>query len=237
MTQDCLNSPSTADVSKRLPKGIHVIGTEKLSDPSVEGISRRKRIKKKEDPSTNPTSWSYIFILHMAAKGLEKWLEDFNANEKNEHKQPYFIHKTFRYSYKDEERQQGVKKTLEQSVSGLVFLQGTVNDLQEFLKKCFPQYHLVNDRCLERPASIKDSIMQPFMNVMKTHPEQVTFLRDSFEKFAKDHVKLRVLTGPFKDYEGYIVRIDRDRQLVFNFGSYAVAIRGVHKEDFEVVEE
>ena len=237
MTQDCLNSPSTADVSKRLPKGIHVIGAEKLSDPSVEGISRRKRIKKKEDPSTEPTSWSYLFILHMAAKGLEKWLEDFNADEKNKTKQPYFIHKTFRYSYKDEERQQGVKKTLEQSVSGLVFLQGTVNDLQEFLADHFPQYHLVKDRCQDRPASIKDSIMQPFMNVMKTHPEQVTFLRDPFEKFAKDHVKLRVLTGPFKDYEGYIVRIDRDRQLVFDFGGYAVAIRGVHKEDFEVVEE
>ena len=236
MTQDCLDSPSTADVSKRLPKGIHVIGAEKLSDPSVEGMSPRKRTEKKEDPSTDPTSWSYLFILHMAAKGLEKRLEEFNADKKNT-KQPYFIHKTFRYTYKDKERQQGVKKTLEQSVSGLVFLQGTVDSLQEFLKEHFPQYHLVNDRSLGRPASIKDSVMQPFMNVMKTHPEQVTFLRDDFEKFAKDHVKLRVLTGSFKDYEGYIVRIDRDRQLVFNFGGYAVAIRGVHKEDFEVVEE
>lgn len=233
MTQDCLDSPSTADVSKRLPKGIHVIGAEKLSDPSVEGMSRRKRTEKKEDPSTDPTSWSYLFILHMAVKGLEKRLKDFNADET---KQPFFIHKTFRYSYKDKEREQGVKKTLEQSVSGLVFLQGTVKSLQEFLKSHFPQYHLVNDRSLGRPASIKDSVMQPFMNVMKTHPEQVKFLRDDFEKFAKDHVKLRVLTGPFKGYEGYIVRIDRDRQLVFNFGGYAVAIRGVHKEDFEVVE-
>ena len=110
MTQDCLNSPSTADVSKHLPKGIHVIGAERLSDPSVEGMSRPKRIRKKEDPSTDPTSWSYIFILHMAAKGLEKWLEKFNADEKNT-KQPFFIHKTLHYSYKDEERQQGVKKT------------------------------------------------------------------------------------------------------------------------------
>ena len=198
-------------------------------------MSLRKRTEKMADPSTDPTSWSYLFILHMAAKGLEKWLEDYNA--RGEIRQPFFIHKTFRYSYKDEERQQGVKKTLEQSVSGLVFLQGTVKGLQEFLKNYFPQYHLVNDRCSGRPASIKDSVMQPFMNVMKTHPEQVTFLHDSFETFAKDHVRLRVLTGPFKDYEGYIVRIDRDRQLVFNFGGYAVAIRGVHKEDFAVVEE
>ena len=69
-------------------------------------------------------------------------------------------------------------------------LQGTVKDLQEFLADYFPQFHLVKDRSLGRPASIKDSIMQPFMNVMTTHPEQVTFLRDDFEKFAKDHVKL-----------------------------------------------
>ena len=238
MTQDCLNSPSTADASQCLPKGIHVIGAEKLSDPSVEGISRRKRIERKKDPSTDPTSWSYLFILHTAVKRVEGWLEAYNAKAENKDKpQRYFIHKTLRYSYKDEERQRGVKKTWEQSISGLVFLQGTVKDLQDFLKVNFPQYHLVNDRSLRRPASIRDSIMRPFMNVMKAHPEQVTFLRDTFEKFAKDHVKLRVLTGPFKDYEGYIVRIDRDRQLVFDFGGLAVAIRGVHKEDFEVVEE
>jgi transcription antitermination factor NusG len=54
--------------------------------------------------------------------------------------------------------------------------------------------------------------------------------------FAKDHVKLRVLTGPFKDYEGYIIRIDRNRQLVFDFAGRAVALRGVHQEDFEVAE-
>ena len=129
MTQDCLDSPSTADVSKRLPKGIHVIGAERLSDPSVEGIPRRKRIKKKEDPSTDPTSWSYLFIFHMAAKGMEKWLEKFNADEKNT-KQPYFIHKTLRYSYKDEEKQQGVKKTLEQSVNRNVIMQCTLKEQQ-----------------------------------------------------------------------------------------------------------
>lgn len=77
--------------------------------------------------------------------------------------------------------------------------------------------------------------MQPFMNVMKAHPERVTFLRDPFEKFVEGRVKLRVLTGPFKGYEGYIIRIDRDRQLVFDFGGYAVAISGVHQEDFEEV--
>ena len=39
MTQDCLNSPSTADVSKCLPKGIHVTGADDKSDPAIEGMS------------------------------------------------------------------------------------------------------------------------------------------------------------------------------------------------------
>ena len=51
------------------------------------------------------------------------------------------------------------------------------------------------------------------------------------------NIKLRVKTGIFKGCEGYIVRIDRDRQLVFGSGGYAVASRGVHQEDFEVVKE
>ena len=36
MTQDCLDSPSTADVNTRLPKGIHVTGADDKSDPAIE---------------------------------------------------------------------------------------------------------------------------------------------------------------------------------------------------------
>lgn len=87
-----------------------------------------------------------------------------------------------------------------------------------------------------RPASIKDSVMRPFMRVVETEPERVTFLRDPFIKFAKDHVKLRVLTGILAGQEGYVVRILRDRQLVMDFGGNAVAISNVHNEDFQIVE-
>lgn len=86
------------------------------------------------------------------------------------------------------------------------------------------------------PASISNKVMMPFMKVMQSEPERVTFLRDPFIKFAKDHVKLRVLTGLLKGQEGYVVRILRDRQLVMDFGGNAVAISNVHLEDFEVAE-
>ena len=122
------------------------------------------------------------------------------------------------------------------SVSGLVFLQGETEDLKAFLQKNFPQYHLVNNCMTGKPASIKNSVMKPFMKVVESEPERVTFLRDPFVKFARDHVKLRVLTGILAGQEGYVVRILRDRQLVMDFGGNAIAISDVHNEDFQIAE-
>lgn len=217
MTQDCLDSHSTAGVSRRLPKGINITGTGRKPAPAIEGMP-----------------WGYLFIHNKTAQVFEREMDSYNENNpKSAH--ACFIHRSFTYRQKNENG--GVKKELKPTVSGLVFLQGRTVDLQKFLRTRYPQYHLVNDRCKGLPASISDKVMQPFMTVLKDNPERVTFLRDPFEKFAREHVKLRVLTGLFAGCEGYIVRIDRDRQLVFDFGGYAVAIRGVHKEDFEEVEE
>lgn len=71
----------------------------------------------------------------MAARTLLKWLETYNAKYG---KQPYFIHQTYRYSYKNQEEKRGLKKELTPTVSGLVFLQGTVRNIQAFLKTYFP---------------------------------------------------------------------------------------------------
>ncbi|MGN1255611.1 MAG: hypothetical protein ACI4UA_00420 [Bacteroidaceae bacterium] len=170
----------------------------------------------------------------MKAQAFERRMEQINQSIP-ESKHACFVHRSF--SYKPKNESGGVCKEYKPTVSGLVFLQGTVKELTAFLREIFPQYHLVNDRSKHAPASIPDTIMQPFMQVISSHPEKVTFLREPFEHFAKDHIRLRILTGLFKGCEGYIIRIDRDRQLVFNFGGMAVAIRGVHKEDFEVVRE
>ena len=229
MTQDCLGSPSAADGRKVLPKGIHIIEAENQLASKVEGISPLQALS---DSSYATTSWSYLHLQHMSVTPFLRWLDIYNAKGDTLRKQHYFVHRSFRYCYRDPETERGIRKTLERTVSGLVFLQGEVRDIQSFLRLYFPQYHLVNNCSTGRPAVIPDAVMQPFMRVVKAHPEQVTFLREPFEKFARDHVRLRVLTGPFRGYEGYIVRIDRDRQLVFDFGGIAVAIRGVHNEDF-----
>ena len=229
MTQVCSLPSSTADVNndmynnKCLPKGIHVVGADKKSASKVGGMSIN------EEPEA---PWGYLFIQHFAAEKFDKILEE--GNWEGDFIPKCFIHRTI--GYKRKANGKGVVKEEKPSVSGLVFLQGETEDLKNFLQKNFPRYHLVNNCMTGEPASIKNSVMKPFMKVMESEPERVTFLRDPFVKFAREHVKLRVLTGIMSVQEGYVVRILRDRQLVMDLGGYAVAISNVHNEDFEIAE-
>ena len=61
MTQDCSNSLSTADVSQRLPKGIHITGADRKSDPGIERMP-----------------WGYLFIHNKTAQVFEKEMEAYN---------------------------------------------------------------------------------------------------------------------------------------------------------------
>ena len=221
-------SSSAADVNdkynnKRLPKGIHIVEADDASDSKVRGMSKNEE---------EGAPWGYIFIQHMSAGSFEKQLESLKLE--GTFRPKCFIHRTVRYKQKPNGK--GVMKEEKPTVSGLVFLQGETNQLKSFLKHNFPQYYLVNDCSTGKPATIADSLMRPFMKIMEEEPERVTFLRDPFVKFAKDHVKLRVLTGIMAGQVGYVVRILKNRQLVMDFGGYAVAISNVHLEDFEIAE-
>ena len=234
MTQVRSLLSSTADVNdsyhdKRLPKGIHIVGADEKSVSKVGGISKNVE----ENTHTVPgLPWGYIFIQHMSAEKFEQILE--TRKLEGNFKPKCFIHRTVHYTQKSNGK--GVKKEEKPTVSGLVFLQGRTKQLKTFLINNFPQYYLVNDCSTGKPAVIADSMMRPFMQIMSDEPERVTFLRDPFIKFARDHVKLRVLTGILAGQEGYVVRILRDRQLVMDFGGNAVAISNVHNEDFQIAE-
>ena len=248
MTQDCsLPSSIAREVDachhKRLPKGIHIVGTDEKSAPKVGEVPTREEDRTQKNTSLSAHSapvsphnellpWGYIRIQHMSANVFEDRLQ--HRRLEGDYRPKCFIHRTVRVKQKPNGK--GVTKEQVPTVGGLVFLQGTTRQLRTFLRQNFPQYYLCNNCSTHRPASIPDSVMQPFMTVLQTHPERITFMRDPFIKFVKGHVRLRVLTGPFAGQEGYIIRIKRDRQLIMDFAGYAVAISGVHKEDFEVVE-
>lgn len=241
MTQECsltlsLAGENASCENRRFPKGIHVTDADKKSGSGINGVSasigdKENAVKNKKDEVDTP--WGYLLIHNKQVELFKKQIDAYN------HLHPNTAHKCFvHYSYKYKQRSngKGVIKQQRPTVSGLVFLQGETKVLQAFLRTNYPMYHLINNCSTGKPASIDHKVMKIFMEVIAIHPENVTVLRDPFIKFANDHIRLRVLTGLFKGMEGYIVRIDRDRQLVIEFGGYAVAIRGMHKEDFAIAE-
>ena len=85
-------------------------------------------------------------------------------------------------------------------------------------------------------AAIPDAQMQPFCQYMQLASTQIQILTKPIDQYAKGQIRLRVLTGLFAGQEGYLVRIARDRKLVIDFGGLAVAIGGVHGEQFEEIQ-
>lgn len=123
------------------------------------------------------------------------------------------------------------------TISGLIFIQGKTKVIKKFLWERFPQYHLVNDCSTRKAAVIPDSVMQPFMRIANTDPSRIRFLVNPLTHYAEGNTLVEIMTGPLAGLQGYIIRIDRDRKLVIGVGDMTVAIGGVHKENFEKVEE
>lgn len=123
------------------------------------------------------------------------------------------------------------------TISGLIFIQGKIKVIKKYLWERFPQYHLVNDCSTRKAAVIPDSVMQPFMRIANTDPSRIRFLVNPLTHYAEGNTLVEIMTGPLAGLQGYIIRIDRDRKLVIGVGDMTVAIGGVHKENFEKVEE
>ena len=220
---------------------------ERASAPAPYGALEHASL---QDSGNLP--WGYVYIPHGRVERFLELIEYIAAQ--GEFTPPTFVHRSPRRNKKTNQKPapKSPKKTSKSAknsgksssdsepqdpltVSGLVFLQGETRELQLFLNKNFQNVYLVNDCATNRPASIPHAQMKPFMELMKSNPYEITLLRDAFEKFAENRVKLRLLTGPFAGHEGYIVRIHRDRQLVMQLGGITIALRGVHRETFEVV--
>lgn len=175
----------------------------------------------------DPSAWCYVNLHYRRATTFKAQVEAVDAGIR------CFVHTTVRHT----KMKHGVKTTEQPTVSGLVFLQGTVKALQQFLDENFSGVRLARDRATGRTAVISDAQMQPFMAVAGQDPTMVRFLDKPIEHFAAGNVRLRVLSGPLAGQEGYLVRIARDRKLVMEIGGMTVAIGNVHKEQFAPAEE
>lgn len=198
--------------------------------------------KAASEPSEPPAPWSYMFIRNRDA-------EYFSLKAETEGGFRTFIHRTIvtgdsgkptkvkpNGSAQDRD---GTTTATEgrPTISGLIFIQGKTKVIRKYLWERFPQYHLVNDCSTHKAAVIPDSVMQPFMRIAGTDPSRIRFLVNPLTHYAEGNTLVEIMTGPLAGLQGYIIRIDRDRKLVIGVGDMTVAIGGVHKENFEKVEE
>lgn len=194
------------------------------------------------DRSQAPAPWSYLFIRKRDA-------EYFSLKAETEGGFRTFIHRTIitdasgksekgkpNGSAQDREVGNGATEG-RPTISGLLFIQGKTKVIKKYLWERFPQYHLVNDCSTRKAAVIPDSVMQPFMRIANTDPSRIRFLVNPLTHYAEGNTLVEIMTGPLAGLQGYIIRIDRDRKLVIGVGDMTVAIGGVHKENFEKVEE
>lgn len=194
------------------------------------------------DQSQAPVPWSYLFIRKRDA-------EYFSLKAETEGGFRTFIHRTIitdesgksakgkpNGSAQDKEASNGTTEG-RPTISGLIFIQGKTKVIRKYLWERFPQYHLVNDCSTRKAAVIPDSVMQLFMRIAGTDPSRIRFLVNPLTHYAEGNTLVEIMTGPLAGLQGYIIRIDRDRKLVIGVGDMTVAIGGVHKENFEKVEE
>lgn len=174
------------------------------------------------------TSWCYMFIHNKDAAKFSEYAAS-EAGFKT------FVHRTL--NYKKPTEKFGDVEGGRPTISGLLFIQGNDKKIKNYLRTYFPQYHVVNDCSTRRTAVIPDMVMQAFMKVSSADPTKIRFMLNPLNHYAKGNTLVRVMTGPMAGLEGYIIRIDRDRRLVMGVGDMTVAIGGVHKEQFEAVED
>ena len=205
------------DVRQGALGGIRISEPKTVFGPEIKSYT--------EVSSSTAQSWCYLYVHNSKIKNIVSQLESDKTI-------PYFVHRTTHHA----KRGNKVITTERPTVSGLIFLQGHVKHLQEYLKRALPDYHLVNDCATHHTAVIPHEQMIPFMQIMQESPDNIRVLLKPLEQYAKDNTLLRITTGPMKGMEGYIVRINRNRHLVMSIGGHTIAIGNIHKEMFEVVE-
>ena len=262
MEQDCTVSQSTADEiksfqateSKGFPEGTHVSEPDEMTGSVVEKCTEVKSSETKEwtekheltsatqmgsdskhpeKEDTNnegekyePVSWCYLFVHHKKVKAFEEQLEKDNLT--------YFVHKTIKYVPRHRNRG-GVREVEKPTVSGLIFIQGDSQKIQDFLDEKMLPHKLCKNCSTGKVATIPCNQMEPFMRVAETEPERLRFLLRPFVYYSKNRTLLRIVTGDYAGLEGYVIRIARDRKLVMDVGGMAVAVAGIHAERFEEV--
>lgn len=123
------------------------------------------------------------------------------------------------------------------TMPGLVFVRGNKNHIVALLReKSGASRLMVDSSRKEKDAMVvADSEMTAFRLFNDNTAGQLMMLRSPFCNFTSAD-RIRIMSGPFAGYEGYIREIGGDNKLIFKVGSMAIALSNVMRYDVAVVE-
>lgn len=212
---------------------------------------------KSSDPSSalsGPEHWSYLYLRGIKVGTFENQLRELRKKRdgigdvdeatirhlrlQDDSGNSLYIPNIFVHKRQTHVKaRHGVQEREEVSVSGLVFVQGTVSDIQRFFSYNYPRLRLYGvSRHSSHVARIPHSRMVPFMRVLDVSPDRIRILNRMLAEVVKDKPRVRMLSGDFSGVEGHIVRIRGDRNLVFGLDSgITVCVGRIHKDEYELV--
>lgn len=123
------------------------------------------------------------------------------------------------------------------TLPGMVFVRGDKSQIFALLRDKSGNSRLMTDSSREgRDAMVvPDSEMEAFRLFNDNTAGQLTLLRSPFSHFTAAD-RIRIMSGPFAGYEGYIREIGGDNKLIFKVGSMAIALSNILRYDVAVVE-
>lgn len=121
-------------------------------------------------------------------------------------------------------------------IPGYLFVRTDLSFLRKNLSARYPQCCLQLDalRQVSHPMVISDAEMERFKFFTEQTDGQLTLLHSPYSQFHNND-RVRILTGPFAGYEGFIREIKRDNKLIFKVGHMAIAVSNIMRYDVSVI--
>ena len=129
----------------------------------------------------------------------------------------------------------GIEYYAQKLLPSYIFVHTNKTAIKKMQEACSGKYYVYADRETKEPSVVPDKEVEIFRIVTSAAETGLDFLDENPEKYCKGD-KVRVIDGPFKGAEGYIVRIKKDRRLVVTIsGVAAVATSYIPKDLLEKV--
>lgn len=215
---------------------------------SAQGANPEPRCNSEEIPllpKDERTEWHYLLL-----KNKELLLFNKLLSEKQFHTFIYTAvehRKRIEHCRYDEDEYQKRKETLTQNTyeqsskpisgGGYLFVMAPLDQLTHALSLIQPRRYLVTDCATGKAARIRNKQMHDFISMYEMMPWNMRIMERPISDYANTHQLIRITGGILKGAEGFIVRVNRDRHLLFAFGSMTLAISGIHAFPFEPVEK